>query len=340
MALTLTTTSAAFFGAIIESFLYGLFFILAILSTGLHVQRIIRNQGPNASRGVIMHRVLRNPMIMAGFIMFLTVTAHWVLDVVDTAYGILESEDSEAYFLYPGRPRALAGMGSFVASLVICDTMIVYRLWSVWNRSTVVAIFPFLCLLGMLAGGVGYTTHMAAVTPGGSLFSAPICRWVVIDSALNLVTNVYSTGFIAYRIHMINSDPAIAHGREDLKSVIAILIESAAFLSAWIVLGMITYVTKTPLDGFVRATLGTVSGVSFMLINVRVALSRSQTQPPVITSGSSAILTRPPTKVQIDTHHVNTHVDIPSETDGDGDNVYELDEVPEDRIYYLTSIQY
>ncbi|KAJ7241911.1 hypothetical protein B0H12DRAFT_1132996 [Mycena haematopus] len=334
MALALTTTSAAFFGTVIGSFLYGLFFILGISSTILHIQRIIRNQKPNTSRGVIMRCVLRNPMIMAGFIMFLTVTTHWVLDMVDTAYGVLESEDPEAYFLSPVRPMARVGLGFFIASLVVCDTMIVYRLWCVWNQSTVVVIFPFLTLLGMLACGVGYTRQMATMIPGESLFSARIRPWLVTDSVLNLVTNVYSTGFIAYRIHMINSDPVIEHGREDLENIIAILIESAAFLSAWIVLGMITYATRTSLDHqvdtFVRATLGTVSGVSFMLINVRVALGRDQTQ--MAAPDASIFQACPATKVQLDTHRVDTHVDIPRETDRDSTSVYELDEVSEDRI--------
>ncbi|KAF7355563.1 hypothetical protein MSAN_01473500 [Mycena sanguinolenta] len=223
MTLALTASSAAFFGAVIGSFLYGLFFLLAILSTVLHIQRIKRNNRVNAgaSRGVVMRSVLRNPMIVASFAMFLTVTARWVLDMVNTAYGLLESEDSELYFSTPIGPTAVVGMAFFIASLVICDAMIVYRLWSVWNNSTVVAIFPFLSLLAMLACGIGFTYQMAIMTPGDSVFAARIRRWVVTDSVLNLVTNIYCTAFIAYRIHVVNSDPNLArlHGRRDLKVI-------------------------------------------------------------------------------------------------------------------------
>ncbi|KAJ6515595.1 hypothetical protein C8R45DRAFT_213168 [Mycena sanguinolenta] len=262
MTLALTPSSAAFFGVVIGSFLYGLFFLLAILSTVLHIQRIKRNHSENAggSRGV-MRSVLRNPMILAGFAMFLTVTARWVLDIVDTAYGLLESEDSELYFSTPVGPTAVAGMAFFIASLVICDTMIVYRLWSIWNNSTMVAIFPFFSLLGMLACGIGFTYQMATMTPGDSVFAAQIRRWVVTDSVLNLVTNVYCTAFIAYRIRVVNSVPTLArlNGRKDLKSIIAILIESAALLSTCITLGILTYPTKSPLEGFSRPRLGSES---------------------------------------------------------------------------------
>jgi hypothetical protein len=77
MTLALTTASASFFATVIGSFFYGLFFILVILSTALHIQRIMRNH-PSASRGALMRSVLQNPMIMAGFTLFLTVTAVWV----------------------------------------------------------------------------------------------------------------------------------------------------------------------------------------------------------------------------------------------------------------------
>ncbi|KAF8142302.1 hypothetical protein K438DRAFT_1784908 [Mycena galopus ATCC 62051] len=283
MALALTTTSAAFFAASIGSFFYGLFFILAILSNGLHIQRILRNH-ENLSRAASMRYVLRNPMVIAGFAMFLIVSARWVLDVVDTAYGLLDSDDPQVYFMAPIRPRAVVG--------VVC--------------------------------GIGIT-HQVAVTPlGDSTFENALRHWIVTDALSNLLTNVYSTALIAYRIHLINSNPVIArlHGREDLKYPT----ESSRFLSgsAWIVFGMIAYAAKSPLDGFARTTLGTVSGISFMLINVRVALGWGQTRRSA--PGSSINLTGPATptahssvRVHMDTQ-VEMHVYMPQKGPGDIEN--------------------
>jgi len=95
---------------------------------------------------------------------------------------------------------------------------------------------------------------------------------------------------------------------------------------------MVTYATKSPLDHFVRATLGTVSGISFMLINVRVALGWGQTNRSA--PGSSIILACPATpiarlsiQVPLDTQ-ADMHVDILQKGQGDIENGYELDAVP------------
>ncbi|KAJ7368633.1 hypothetical protein DFH08DRAFT_831860 [Mycena albidolilacea] len=327
MTLALTTTSASFFATVIGGFFYGLFFILAILSTALHIQRIMRRNHPSASRGALMRSALQNPMIMASFTLFLTVTARWILDVIDTAYGILESDNPQVYFIAPIRPRAVTGVGLFLASLVICDAMIIYRLWIVWNKSTPVVIFPLFTLLGMIASGIGVTRQLTIMTVGESPFSNGTARWIVTDSIFNLLTNIYSTGLIAYRIHKINTLASSAgltrvNGGEDLKSVIAILVESSALLSTWIVFEMITYAAKSPLQIFVQVTLGTVSGISFMLINVRVALGWGQ-----INRTTSVGL--PPTRIRMETQ-VDMHVDMPAKDDSD--NGYELDAVSKDQI--------
>jgi hypothetical protein len=85
---------------------------------------------------------------------------------------------------------------------------------------------------------------------------------------------------------------------------------------------MITYATKSPLEGFVLVTLGTVSGISFMLINVRVALGWGQ-----INRTTSVVL--PPTRIRMETQ-VDMHVDMPAKDDSD--NGYELDAVSKDKI--------
>ncbi|KAF7352531.1 hypothetical protein MVEN_01218100 [Mycena venus] len=175
----------------------------------------------------------------------------------------------------------------------------------------------------MLAFGIGVTRRLAFAE---SLFSHKITRWLLTDIVFNLVTNIYCTGFIAYRIYTINSKVSAitrAHGGEDLVCVTAILIESSALLSAWIVFGMITYAIKSVLEIFVLNTLATVAGISFMLINVRGALGWGHTNQsitgfsvnrayPGIPSPSMATGVRMETQVDI---HV--HMDMPTNSSTD-----------------------
>ncbi|KAF8213833.1 hypothetical protein K438DRAFT_1802330 [Mycena galopus ATCC 62051] len=341
MSLAVTPTSASFFGTVIGSFLYGVFFVLTVLSNGLHIRRTSRDY-QHASRRAVMRGALRKPMIMASFMMFLVVTMYWALDMVDTAYGLLESDDPQLYFLAPIRPRAVLGFGFFIASLVICDTMLVYRLWIIWNKSTMAVIFPFITLLGLLACGIGLTYRIAIIPLGESVFSNQVHRWEATETVFNLLMNVYSTTLIAYRIHIVHSDPDVArlHGRHDLKSIIAILVESFALLSGWIVFGAILYATKSPVDAFFRATMGTVSGISFMLINVRVALGWGQTHR--FAPGSSIDLNCPPTSTVSSPPPKSVQMDLVDgslgRSDTDNLNQSELKDLSHPRSTHFNSI--
>jgi len=281
-----------------------------------------------------MASVLRNPMIMTGFALILTVTARWVVDMIGTASELLDpaSNDPQA----PARLTTTLGFCFFLASLIICDAMIVYRLWSVWNKSVLVAIFPFVSLFGMLASGIAFIHQLTKSPRGASFSSGDLGRLIVIDSVFNLVTNVYSTGLIGYRIYSVNSRTGMQGG--NLNNVITIMVESSALLSAWIVFEMVVHGTKSSLEILVISTLETVSGISFMLINVRVALGWSQIDRTLSGSrdrGSESNnraypATAPPlTRVRMETH-VDTHVDIPRK--GDTDHVYELDGMSKNRL--------
>jgi len=328
MALPLTPALASFLDAVLGSFLYGIFFNLAVLSTVLHIQRTVRHH-----QSSITGSILRNPMIMTGIALFFTVTARWLVDMIGTASELLDPESNNP--LLPTRLTTTLGFSFFLASLIICDAMIVYRLWSVWNKSTLVAIFPFLTLFGMLASGIAFIHHLTMTTREASFFEKELGRLIVVDSVFNLVTNIYSTGLIAYRIYAINSHAGLGRTQGgNLSSVVAIMVESSALLSGWIVFEMIVHGTKSSLDILVISTLGTISGISFMLINVRVALGWSDINRTLSSSRGSDSINRaypaaPPTRVRMDTQ-VDMRVDMPRKSDTE--DVYELDAVSKSRV--------
>ncbi|KAK7054162.1 hypothetical protein R3P38DRAFT_1484862 [Favolaschia claudopus] len=197
--MAVTVSAAAFFEVLIGSFLYGLFLLLAILSTMLYVQRISR-EGTRFHR-TLTRTILRKPMIMGGLLISLVVSVRWILDVIDAAHGFLYLGDSEFYFLAPVGLRRATGVGFLLASVVVGDTMIIYRLWIVWNKSTAVVVFPILTLLAMLVGaGIDVAHRLTVTPPGESLFSQILGRCIVQESVFSLVTNVYATVLIAYRI--------------------------------------------------------------------------------------------------------------------------------------------
>ncbi|KAK7061990.1 hypothetical protein R3P38DRAFT_682964 [Favolaschia claudopus] len=300
--MAVTVSAAAFFEVLIGSFLYGLFLLLAILSTMLYIQRISR-EGTRSHR-TLTRTIIRKPMIMGGLLISLVVSVRWILDVIDAAHGFLYLGDPDFYFLAPVGLRRATGVGFLLASVVVGDTMIIYRLWIVWNKSTAVVVFPILTLSGLLGAGIGVAHRLTVTPPGESLFSEKLKRCIVQESVFSLVTNVYATGktlsdltstpyrsyhsaLIAYRICTTTcgvSDAAMIRVKtgNDLTRFLATLVESSALLSVWIVFEMITYWIKSPLHWFVLGNMGTISGISFMLINVRVALGSSRSDQPIM----------------------------------------------------------
>ncbi|KAK7061981.1 hypothetical protein R3P38DRAFT_682545 [Favolaschia claudopus] len=331
--MALTASTSAFFEAVIGSLLFGIYVVLAVFSTMLHIQRISRNQAATPGRTTI-RTILRSPMILGGLLISLVLTPRWILDIIDTADGFLNSDDPNLYFLAPVRTRAVTGLGFLLTSLLICDAMIVYRLWIVWNRSIAIVLFPILALLGLLAGGIGVARQFAVTPLGESMFSEKIKQWIVQNSVFNLVTNVYATALIAYRVCMNNyrlSSATVIRVKvgNDLTTFLAILVESSALLSIWIIFEMVTYAIKSPLNWFVLGNLGTISGISFMLINVRVALGWSQSGQsmhlePLEFSGEPNLANLNPTRVRME-RTVDTRVDLPKKGGGtELHDVYEL----------------
>ena len=83
---------------------------------------------------------------------------------------------------------------------------------------------------------------------------------------------------------------------------------------------MITYSIKSLMQPFVIATLGTVSGISFMLINVRVALGWSEA---LLTTLNTTVGASHPAFAPRSTEvHIPPTVNL---KDDDGSTQYELD---------------
>lgn len=175
--------------AIIESFLYGIFFILATTSLYLLVSR---RQKPISRMGRGDRSIFLTPMFLASICLFILITAVSVsaailiehlrnIDVRDSQHwAFTATRLFQAFVNYNGGTMPLAfyadlsqitevvKTGFLMACLIICDAMIVsglalylvifpqqwsfkiYRLWIIWNHRTLVIIFPICTLLGLV----------------------------------------------------------------------------------------------------------------------------------------------------------------------------------------------
>ncbi|KAF7299449.1 hypothetical protein MIND_00894800 [Mycena indigotica] len=245
----------------LESCLYGAFMVLAITSISLLRARNVK---------------LSSPIFLGVVAMTSTITAHWILTVDRSFLAFLYFENGTSPLGFYGDLSQITEVvktGFLMATLTIGDALIIHRLWIIWNRKFAVLIFPLSTLLGLTVCGVGITYQFTQYKPGQNVFLSEAGRWITSDAVFTLSTNIYSTGFITWRI--LKSSRAIkpfVGDTSNLMSVLGIIVESAALYTTWSLFFFVTYQSGSNLQFNAVDCWPVMSGISCMLIHVRVGL--------------------------------------------------------------------
>ncbi|TFK34262.1 hypothetical protein BDQ12DRAFT_613811 [Crucibulum laeve] len=251
--------------------LYGLFFVLfgASLYTLILRQRSFSTQ-PNMQQASSSLTLL----ILSSILIFMAITVHTIFVFVRLFQAFVWYKRGSApleFYADLSQPTEVAKTFIMVTAVVIADAMIIYRLWIIWSYSIAIILFPIFTLFGAVACGIGTTYQFTQYKPGENISTSQAGHWIMSLFVATLCTNIYSTVCIAGRIIKINRGSIIYEGGS-LMSVVAIVIESAAIFTAWSIFGITSLLSKSNLQ-FITADLwSTISGISFMLINVRVGL--------------------------------------------------------------------
>ncbi|EPS94468.1 hypothetical protein FOMPIDRAFT_1134324 [Fomitopsis schrenkii] len=282
----------------LESFLYGNFFVLTITSVYLLAyrrKRLLASQHPQGAARAVAAVLFRSPMFLGAISLFVTITSHWILTCIRAFDAFVNFQNGTAPLEFYGNLKDITEVvktGWLMSSLVIGDTLVIYRLWVIWNRRTWVIIFPLCTLGGLTACGVGITYQFSQYYPGENVFVSEAGRWITSDCVFTLCTNVYSTSMIAYQVWRSHRRVKVYSGTNVL-SMLAVFIESAALYTMWTMFFFIAYQSHSNLQFVAVDSWPAMSGISFMLINVRVGLGWAQSG-----SDQNFSSTAPPTRIQ------------------------------------------
>ncbi|CCM06755.1 uncharacterized protein FIBRA_09052 [Fibroporia radiculosa] len=262
--------------ALVEATLFGIFFVLSTASLYLLIRR---------SRMLIRSRPWPplTAFIVATVLIFVSNTM--VNGLVLTAREITYPEHSTGSSLYFS--LAVAETGALLVTVIVNDVVMIYRLWIVWSYSKRAIVLPLCTLIGLTFCGVTvvyqesrYEYSLESGTTMSRLFVTNLI--FVMWSVFTLCTNVYCTVMIAWRIWYIHS--AIGGRRGSLMSVLAILVESAAIYTIWTIFFLIACKLYPDLQPLAYLLLSVVTGISFMLINVRVGMGWEEQAPPTFST--------------------------------------------------------
>ncbi|GBE88079.1 hypothetical protein SCP_1203080 [Sparassis crispa] len=258
----------------IESFFYGIFFVLFCSSTYLMVQR----QRQLNSTGSSSKPIYKSPLFIAGLAMFTCVTAHWILTVYRSFQAFIYFENGTLPIAYYGNLANTAEVvktAFLVTALLIGDAVMIYRLWIVWNYNKYVIIFPLCTFLANVACCIAVVYQFTQYRFGQNVFDSSMGRWITTDCVFTLCTNLSASCLIAWRLwradHLVKR-----YGNGNLMWVFSIFIESAVLYVGWTIFYFAVYESRTNLEFTIIDTWAPVSGIAFMLINVRVGTGRAR----------------------------------------------------------------
>ncbi|KAJ7264123.1 hypothetical protein B0H12DRAFT_1201218 [Mycena haematopus] len=258
----------------LESFFYGAFVVLSLTSISL---LITRNGRVNRS-GQGEPSILVSPIFCGAVALFITITSHWILTVDRAFLAFIHFEDGTfplGFYADLSQATEVVKTGFLLATVIIGDMLIIHRLWIVWGHNNYIIIFPICTLIGLSVCSVGITYQFTQYKPGQNVFLSEAGRWITSDTVFTLCTNLYSTSLISWYIWK-NSRVIQPYGAPNLKAVLGIVIEMTARFQILGNFFFAAYQSQSNLQFIIVDCLASVTGISCMLIHVRVGLGWAQ----------------------------------------------------------------
>jgi len=268
------------------SLFYGMYFVLFFASMYLFLNHSA-GSGSNRSKSVIF---------ISSCSLFLAVTANWVLVVYRNFFGFIFFEGGNGANVFFNDYAAVSEIVQNVF-LGLCvafgDSMIVYRLWVVWSNIWIV-IPPIMTLLGLLI------SLIITIVETPRLSTIAEDTGVTPITVFTLVTNIYCTGFISWKLYKISqATKGLVSSPISLARVAAIIVESAAIYTTWVIFYTVTHQLNLNVQFAAQNSLGAVAGIANALIYARVGLGRaiersSRTTGSMVTSRATVAMKFPP----------------------------------------------
>ncbi|KAF7353311.1 hypothetical protein MSAN_01519100 [Mycena sanguinolenta] len=269
--INITSLAAGLPSLILESCLYGIALIL--FSSTIYFRATRRTLA--SCRQTVKHHFI-SPVFIGATVLFLAATAHWIVDIYLTFLLFSKFNgpiSKQALYASPTHGADIVEAASVFVAILVGDSLMIHRLWVVWGRNLRVLMFPICGLSGVLVMLIG-VSYLFSQSKANSTFldNAELKPWVATGFVLSLLTSVYCTGFIAYRILKFNVRSTTNSG---LTFFLAILVESVALQTFWLIFTSTTNLASSSVEFLTLDTFPVILCISNLLIHARVGLGWS-----------------------------------------------------------------
>ncbi|KAF9440893.1 hypothetical protein P691DRAFT_800943, partial [Macrolepiota fuliginosa MF-IS2] len=242
----------------ISSPLYGAYFVLFIISSfTLHHQITLTKRNSSGTLGTTVHLAL-------GYLLFFIITSSWVLSWVALRRPKVTKLDKQGQWSSILFIQNAIGAGS----AMVAEWILAFRLYIIWERRKVVLWVAVVVSLGYLAVAIHEWVFFLRIR----IVSRDGIKALVM---ISLSVNILATSAIIWGLWRRTRLSRALGGWKILLKMVAILIESAALYTTWMVVYLVLYFIRPNQSHLLLYSSFCVAGLSTTLVNVRVGLGWS-----------------------------------------------------------------
>ncbi|KAG1805522.1 uncharacterized protein BJ212DRAFT_1580734 [Suillus subaureus] len=265
--------SAAIMSIVLESILYG-FSVLMFIGTiwALTYKRHMRD--------------VNRPITAVAILLFALSTAHMVIGIIRTEEGLEQYRDNfpsgtEAFSAEISRETFVINNTIVVLQALLGDGVVkrfwikIYRCYVVWQTVWVIILSSILWCSAAVTGGYSIYSVSHTTSISGHVFSKATRLWIAAFSVLTIVTNLLSSGLLAYRIWKI--ERSVTNSRTTkitTTSILRVLMDAAILYSMALLCTLVAMVCSNDGSLVMIDVLTPIISITFYMVIIRIAMGR------------------------------------------------------------------
>ncbi|KAJ7131235.1 hypothetical protein C8R44DRAFT_774536 [Mycena epipterygia] len=260
---------------VLESCLYGILLLLFISTVYfLATRRTLAGHNQTA-------RHQFTSLVFLGVTsLFMIITVHWAIVIYQAFFAFIHlgsAKAEDAFYADLAQRAEIVKVVFFSISVLLGDSLVIYRLWIIWGRNRNIVIFPICSSIGLFVAFAGILNEFSQWEPRlrGTLVDNQSRPWTAIGYVLSLMQVSSQKSFIAFRISRATVKIKSA-AESRLMPFLVILVESAALQTFWLTLTAITIFAHSDAEFIASDTFPVIIGIVNLLIHARVGLGWSQ----------------------------------------------------------------
>ncbi|KIJ62326.1 hypothetical protein HYDPIDRAFT_94799 [Hydnomerulius pinastri MD-312] len=270
-------------------------------------------------------------MVTIACLLFVLSTAHLAIDLHRQVKAFIFVRDS-----FPGGPVAFFSdfsRWSFVSKNAIYtlqtllgDGVVIYRCHAVW-RTWKVLLVPVLLWCGVAASGIGSLATSGLAYTGSSVLDAIVGKWITLFYGLTIITNLLSTGLLAYKLWTTDRRTAsIRTSRSHLRPILRVVLDAGMIYSVTLLAAFSCYLAESNGEFVVLDMISPIISITFYMAIIRIGMvqaDRGGTTSYALGCTSSSINRREDNRILSQRSMMQVHITTLTECKGDGPQVME-----------------